>query len=150
MIQDAHISWNNFIVQNSSGRYVNSIAMVGNNYDSASQGNSPAKGNIARDCQMVQLNDVWYVGESSQKLLHLAEMIVAELDQGRSWEHSLRRHDQGATSQTVQVGHHQQKIRGLFDGQEARSWHIYSNSTVETLHCGTNSCLQLNYSQAVV
>lgn len=93
--------------------------MIRNNNDGASQRNASAKRNVPGDGQMVQLNDIWNISESSQELLHFAEMIVAQLDQWCGWEHSLRGHDQGAASQTVQIRHNQQKIGSLFDWQKA-------------------------------
>jgi len=45
---------------------------------------------------VIQLDDVRDVGETAQELLHLGEMVLAQLDQRRGGEHALGRHHQTA------------------------------------------------------
>lgn len=60
------------------------------------QRHTTSEGHISTDCQMIELNDVGYVGEAAKELLHLGEMILAQLNQRCGGEHTLWRHDQAA------------------------------------------------------
>lgn len=99
---------------------------------------------------MVEFDDVGNIGEASNELLYLAEMIVAELHQRRGWEHALRRHDQRSVLQTVEIRHHQQQVGRLLHRQEARSRHVDSDGVLEAFHRGTDGSLQLDHSQSIL
>lgn len=150
MIQNPHITRHNLILQNRTGRNVNPIAVVRNDNHRAAKRNAPAERHVTADGQMVQINHVRHVREAGQKLANLAEMIVAQLDQRRGREHSLRRHHQRTGSQAVQIRHHQQQIGRLLDGQETRSRHIDADTTLEAFHRRTDGRFQLNHAQPVI
>lgn len=132
MIQNAHVAGYDFVFEYSAGRNIDTIAVIGNNDHSAlwkmsidisrmrsiyfsistyAQRNTTTEGHISTDCQVIELNDVGYVGKAPEELLYLGEMILAQLDQWCGGEHTLWRHYQAAVLQCVQIGHDQQQIR---------------------------------------
>jgi len=108
------------------------------------QGNTTTEGDITAHGQVIQLDDVRDVGETAQELLHLGEMVLAQLDQRRGGEHALGRHHQAAVLQGVQIRHDQQQIGRLLHGQETGAGHIDTDGAIEALHGRTHSSLQLN------
>ena len=53
MIQDAQIARDDFVLKRCPGRNIDPVAMIGNDYHGALEGDSFAKGYIARDRHMI-------------------------------------------------------------------------------------------------
>lgn len=92
------------------------------------QRHAPPKSDVPGHSQVIQLNQVRNRREPVQILLHFSEMVIAELHQGSGGEHPLFGHYQRAMGEAIQVGHHQQQVRRLLDGQEAASRHVHANA----------------------
>lgn len=150
MVQNAHITRHNLILQNSTGRNVDPVAMIGDDNHGTAQRYATTECHVAGHRQMVELDQIGYVSESGQKLADLAEVVVAQFDERRGREHALRRHHQRAAAQLIQVRHDQQQIGGLLDRQESGSWHIDADAALKAFHRRTDSGFQLDDSQTVV
>lgn len=150
VVQNSHVAGDDLVLEDRAWRDVDSVSVVGDDDDGAAQRDAAPESDVAGHRQMVELDDVGNIRESAEELLHFAEVIVAELDERRRREHSLRRHDQRSVLQTVQIRHHEQQIRGLLDGQEARARHVDADGVLEALHRSTDGSLQLDHAHSVV
>ena len=74
MIQDPEISGNDLVLEDCSGRDVDSVAGVGDDDDGASERDAAAEHDVAGDGQVVQLQDVRDGSEPLQELGHLEEV----------------------------------------------------------------------------
>ena len=66
--------------------------MIGNDDDGALQGDLLAKVDIARNSQMVQLDDVGNGSEPLEEVRDLLEVAISELDEGGGEEHPVGIH----------------------------------------------------------
>ena len=55
---------------------------------------------------------------------NLGKVVFSKFDERGGWEAAQRTHGQTSVLQIVQIAHHQQQIRRLFDGQETATRHI--------------------------
>lgn len=73
---------------------------------------------------------------------------AAQLDMWSCGELSPLAHGERAGIQAVQVGHHQQQIRGRLHRQEAAARHVHAHGVAKALDSSAHRGLQLNDIQA--
>ena len=71
MVQNPQVSGDDFILEDRSGRDVDPVAGVCNDDDGAAEGHATPEHDVAGDCQVIQLQDVWNWSESLQEFVDL-------------------------------------------------------------------------------
>ena len=108
-----------------------------------------AEVNIARDSEMVELDDLWDLLEALLELRNLLE-VVAELDDRRGLKHALRVDRELAVLKRVNVTLDEEQVRAALDGQEAATGDIDTVCVVKVLDGVTGGGLKLNDSLPVI
>ena len=106
------------------------------------QGDIAAKVHVARDSQMIELDDLRDLLEPLLELRDFLE-VVPELDDGRRREHAVLVEDELAVLERVDVTLDQQQIRAALHGQEAAARHVDTVAVLEVPDRCSGSGLEL-------
>jgi hypothetical protein len=92
VIENAQVARDNLILQDRTRWNIDSVSVIRNYDDRALETDILAKGNIARNSQMVSLEHVGNGFEAAREFRHLLEVFITEFDQGRRLELTLLGH----------------------------------------------------------
>ena len=159
MIQYSEVAGHDLVLQHGAGGDVDPVPVVGDDDDRAAETHCDivingvmrkdeeltafAEGDVSGDGEVVQLQDVGDGAEPGEEGGHLLELAVPELHERRGGEHPQRGHLERAVLQAVEVGHDEQEVAGLLDGEEPRPRHVHPGHLLEALHGGAHGGLQL-------
>ena len=149
VVNDCEVSGNELVLQHSTIRQFDLVALVGHDDNRAAENNVAAKDDIALNREMVEFD---HLRDTLEALLVVGNLLerVAELHHRGLVEHAARVHHQLAVLQPVQVARDEEQVRAALDGQEARTGHVHTLGTAEVLDSSTHGGLKLNDRLAVV
>jgi hypothetical protein len=130
------------VLQNTSVRDIDPLALIGNNDDSPPQRDIPSKVDISSDRKMVEFNDLGDLFEPLLELLDLFE-VVTKLDHGGCLEHPAFVQDELTVLQRVNVTLDEEQVGTGLDREETRTRNVDAVAILEVLNGSTSSGLEL-------
>ncbi|GMT17579.1 hypothetical protein PFISCL1PPCAC_8876, partial [Pristionchus fissidentatus] len=128
---------------------VDALAVVRNDDYRTLQADVLAEGDVTGYGKVVELEQIRNALEAAEEVLHLVE-AGSELDERGRGEGAELGQRQTAIVNVVEIGHEEEQIGGLLDGQEPGTGHVDATRALEVFNGGSGCGLQLDHVHAAV
>lgn len=141
VLQYAQATGNDNVLQNGSIRDLDLVSFLAHDNHGALELDALAKSDVARDCEVVELDDL---GDLRDALLEVADLfeVTAQLDEGGAAEPA-RVHYERAVLNVVQIALDQEQVRARLHRQEPRPGDVDAAGVLEVANGGTDRGLEL-------
>mmetsp|Transcript_34103 Transcript_34103/g.57323 ORF Transcript_34103/g.57323 Transcript_34103/m.57323 type:complete len:269 (+) Transcript_34103:106-912(+) len=143
VIENAQASRDDLVLKEGARGDVDVLVMVGYDDHSSRECDIGSKAHVTRDSEMVELEDVGDVLETTHVIVHSLELLT-KLDERDGGEGTERVHGEGAVVEGVHVTLHDKEIGGVLDGQEAAARDVDTDALLEELDGSTSGSLELD------